>query len=76
MQITFLPHVVPPRLVRHPLASAQLQVRRVSVAEHRLKGRWNNNNRDIRRQHIYVLRTSIPRASKLPYRGCLTRVSC
>jgi hypothetical protein len=24
MQITFLPHAVSPRLVRHPLASAQL----------------------------------------------------
>jgi hypothetical protein len=32
-QITFLPHAVLPRLVRHPLASAQLLVRRASVVE-------------------------------------------
>jgi hypothetical protein len=38
-----------------------------------LKGRWNSNNKGIRRQHIHFLRTSIPRACKLPYSGYLTR---
>jgi hypothetical protein len=33
MQITFLPHAVLPRLVRHAVASAQLLVRRTSVVE-------------------------------------------
>jgi hypothetical protein len=76
MQITFLPHAVPHRLVRHPMAPVQLLVRRASVVEHRLKGKWNSNNRGIRRQHIHFLRMSIPRACRLPYNGCLTRVSC
>ncbi|KAN0111888.1 hypothetical protein V8E52_008094 [Russula decolorans] len=40
-----------------PLASAQLLVRRASVLEYRLKGRWNNNKRGI--QHIHFLWTSI-----------------
>jgi hypothetical protein len=75
MQITFLPHVVLPRLVRHPLAPVQVLVRRESVVEHRLKGKWNSNNRGIKRQHIHFLWTSTPKACKLPYSGCLTRVS-
>ena len=75
MRITFLPHVVL-RLVQHRLAPVQLLVRRASVVEHILNGQWNSNNRGIRRQRIHPLRTSIPRACKLPYSGCLTRVSC
>jgi hypothetical protein len=51
----------------------QLSVCQASGVEHRLRGRWNGNNRGIRRQHIHFLRTSIPRACKLPYSGYLTR---
>ena len=75
MRITFLPHVVL-RLFQHPLAPVQLLVRRAGVVEHILKGRWNSNNRGIRRQRIHPLQTSIPRACKLPYGGYLTRASC
>jgi hypothetical protein len=42
-------HAVLPRLVRRPLVSAQLLVRRASVIEHRLKRRRNSNNRGTRR---------------------------
>jgi hypothetical protein len=73
MQITFLLHAVFLHLVQHPLTLMQLLVCRASGVEHRLKGRWNSNNRGIRRQHIHFLRTSIPRACKLPYSGYLTR---
>ena len=65
-QITFSSHAVLLCLVRHPMAPVQLLVRRVSVVEHRLKDRWNNN-RGIRRQHIHSLRTWILKACKLPY---------
>ena len=65
MQVTFSPHAVPLCLVQHPMAPVQLLVRLVSMVEHRLKDRWNNN-RGIRRQHIHSLRTWILKACKLP----------
>jgi hypothetical protein len=62
MQITFLPHAVLPRLVRYPW-----QRRSCWYTE---QVWWNSNNRCIRRQRIYLLRTSIPslpRAFKLKH---------
>jgi hypothetical protein len=75
IQITFLPHAVLPRLVRHSLALVHLLVCRAHGVEHRLKGRWNSNDGGIRLQQIHFLRTSIPRACKLPYSGYLMQAS-
>ena len=71
MRLTFLPHVVP-CLVQHTLAPAAAGTPN-KCGGTQIEGRWNNNNRGIGRQRIQPLRTSIPRACKLPCSGCLTR---
>jgi hypothetical protein len=75
MQTTFLTtRYFPARPA--PLGIVAVAGTPASVVEHRLKGKWNGNNRDIRRQYIHFLQTSIQGACKLPYGSCLTRVSC
>ncbi|KAI0267186.1 hypothetical protein BGY98DRAFT_1027158 [Russula aff. rugulosa BPL654] len=46
--ITFLPHAVLPRLVRHSLALVHLLVCRAHGVEHRLKGRSTSCGRQFR----------------------------
>ena len=64
-------HVLTTRCTAPP-GPAPLASRRYSYAE---RSR-THNNRDTRGQHIHFLRTSIPRACKLPYSGSLIRALC
>lgn len=50
MEIMFLPHALLPRLVTRRSGWHT----GAGVAEHRLKGRWKGNNRDIGRQQIHL----------------------
>jgi hypothetical protein len=76
MQVMFLPHAVQLRIVRHPLASAQLAGTPSKRGGTQIEGQVEQQQQRLRAAAHPLLARSIRESASCPYSGCPTRVSC